>query len=176
MILMAEDTTLNVCKKALIITRVGGMLTSNAPTFLTTTLCNYLCRKDIEIFSRSFWQHHKFMAKIFLILISLTLVSSCRMPESFGFYQPFTMSLEVPDGPPEYKAGWYGGCKSGLMQGAFTNAVAAYKTKMGPEFVNGVYQHDPAYQTGWGQGWFACTMHTAFFVGNPIAYPHGPLE
>lgn len=147
------------------------MLTSNAPTFLTTTLCNHSRRKEFAILSATF----KFMAKIFLILLSLTL-ASCRMPESFGFYQPFTMSLEVPDGPPEYKAGWYGGCKSGLMEARFANAAAAYKTKMGPEFVNGVYQHDPAYQTGWGQGWFACVMHTGYFVGNPIAYAHGPLE
>ncbi len=85
------------------------------------------------------------------------------------------MSLAVPDGPAEYKAGWYGGCKSGLANKAFANAFV-YQENKGPEFVNGIYQHDPAYQTGWGQGWFACVMHAAYFVGNPGVYGHGPLE
>lgn len=114
------------------------------------------------------------MSKI-LIMISLVLLSSCRLPESFGFYQPITMSLATPDGPPEYKAGWYSGCKSGLANKAFANAFV-YQENKGPEFVNGVYMHDPAYQTGYGQGWFACVMHAAYFTATPAVYPHGPLE
>jgi hypothetical protein len=137
-----------------------------------------LCKNNIggELFKKACHHNSYFMIKFFTILASLFILSSCRMPDSFGFYQPITLSLEVPDGPPEYKAGWYGGCRSGMMEGRFSNAAAAYKSRSGAETVNGISQHDPAYQTGWGQGWFACVMHTAYFSGNPILYPYGPLE
>ncbi len=115
------------------------------------------------------------MAKILLILAALCVLSSCRIPESFGFYQPITMSLKTPDGPPAYRAGWYSGCNSGLANKTFAIAYV-YQDGKGPEFVNGIYMHDPNYQTGWGQGWFACVMHAAYFAGSPGFYAHGPLE
>ena len=96
------------------------------------------------------------------------------MPESLGFYQPITMSLAVPDGPAEYKAGWYAGCKTALSVKAYANAFVYGKGK-GPEFGSGVYQHDPVYQTGWGQGWFACVLHVGDFVAFH-SLRHGPLE
>ncbi len=91
------------------------------------------------------------------------------MPDNIGFYQPITMSLAVPDGPAEYKAGWYSGCKSGLAarhSSAFANATV-YQEGKGPEFASGVYMHDPAYQTGWGQGWFSCSIHGNMFTSLP---------
>lgn len=99
-------------------------------------------------------------ASILLIILSLTC---CRMPESIGFYQPITMSLAVPDGPPEYQAGWHAGCTTALSQKAFSNS-AVYRTSKGPDLGNGIYQHDPVFQTGWGQGWFACVLHIGDFV------------
>ncbi len=52
----------------------------------------------------------KFIMNIkFLAVIILLLTGSCTW-----FYQPATLSLDVPDGPPEYKAGWYDGCRSRL--------------------------------------------------------------
>lgn len=115
--------------------------------------------------------------KILVIILTLLMLTACRMPDSFGFYQPITMSLAVPDGPPEYKAGWYGGCKTGMgarANSAFANATV-YQEGKGPEFVSGVYQHDPAYQTGWGQGWFACSIHNSVFVSSH-SMMHGPLQ
>jgi hypothetical protein len=102
------------------------------------------------------------------------------MPESFGFYQPITMSLAVPDGPPEYKAGWHSGCKTALANKTFANA-SVYDDGKGPDFGNGIYQHDPGFQTGWGQGWFACVLHISQFVGDPEgnkfrSFAKGPLE
>lgn len=73
------------------------------------------------------------------------------------------MSLVVPDGPPEYKSGWYAGCKTALGAKVFANAWV-YQDGKGPEFNTGVYQHDPMFQTGWGQGWFACSLHVGQFV------------
>ena len=97
------------------------------------------------------------MRKILIILLALLITSSCRMPESFGFYQPITMELAVPDGPPEYKAGWHAGCKSALGAKLFANA-SVYQTGAGPTFGSGAYTHDPMYQTGWGQAWYACML------------------
>lgn len=114
-------------------------------------------------------------AKILLIIALLLALPSCRIPDSFGFYQPITMRLKTPDGPPAYKAGWYAGCKSGLANKTFTNSFV-YQEGKGPEFVNGIYMHDPDYQTGWGQGWFNCVMHSAYFAAAPGFYGHGPLE
>jgi hypothetical protein len=112
-----------------------------------------------------------------LVTAALLFSNACRMPDNFGFYQPITMSLAVPDGPPEYKAGWYSGCKSGLgarAHSSFANA-SVYQEGKGPEFASGVYQHDPAYQTGWGQGWFACSIHASVFVSSH-SMMKGPLE
>jgi len=111
-----------------------------------------------------------------LILTIMLFLSSCRMPESFGFYQPITMNLAVPDGPPEYKAGWYSGCRTALANKAFANAFV-YQDGKGPDFGNGIDQHDPGYQTGWSQGWFACVLHIGQFVDDKFrAFAKGPLE
>lgn len=96
------------------------------------------------------------------------------MPDNFGFFQPITLSLVVPDGSPEYKAGWYGGCKTSLATGGFLNA-SIHQTEAGPDFGSGVYQHDPQFQTGWGQGYYACQTHTFGFV-NYHSMKHAPLE
>ncbi len=112
----------------------------------------------------------------FLVTLLLFTMSSCRLPDSIGFYQPVTMNLEVPDGPPEYKAGWYAGCRSVLKNKTFANAFV-YLNNKGPEFGSGVYQHDAAYQTGWGQGFFACHTHVTDFVREEFrSFKYGPLE
>jgi hypothetical protein len=118
--------------------------------------------------------YKKLIHKILTTFLLISL-AACRLPDSFGFYQPITMRLKTPDGPPAYKAGWYGGCKSGLAVRGFANSVV-YQEGKGPEFVNGIYMHDPDYQTGWGQGWFICTMHSGYFAGSAGFYGYGPLE
>jgi len=100
--------------------------------------------------------------KLLFLLFCLNF-ASCRFPDNLGFYQPITMNMTIPDGPAEYKAGWYSGCTSALAAKSFSNAFVYGKGK-GPDFGSGVYQHDPIYQTGWGQGWFACATHIGDFV------------
>ncbi len=79
-----------------------------------------------------------------------------------GFYQPITLDLEIPDGPPEFKAGWRAGCRSALATKGFANSFV-YTNDYG----NGTLQHDPAFARAWGRGWFGCILHTANFVGSP---------
>ncbi len=104
------------------------------------------------------------------------MMGSCRIPDNAGFYQPLTLSLAVPEGPAEYQAGWHAGCNSALAQKAFSNSWV-YKKKNGPDMGNGIYQHDSQFQTGWGQGWFACVLHITGFVDESFrAMKYGPLE
>ncbi len=91
------------------------------------------------------------------------------MPDNFGFYQPVTLSVEVPDGPPEFKAGWHAGCKTGLANAGFANGWVYEDPKHGPDFGNGVYQHTQLFVAGWGQGWFSCVIHTSTFASGPMA-------
>lgn len=96
-----------------------------------------------------------------IIFFAIILSAACNMPDNMGFYQPITMRMTVPDGPPEFKAGWYAGCKSGLGVGkGFANAWVYG----GPDFGSGVYQHDPLYQSAWSTAYFNCTTHANNFT------------
>jgi hypothetical protein len=117
---------------------------------------------------------------LFIIVIALMLnLTSCRMPDNWGFHQPFSLITTAPDGPPEYKAGWHDGCQSAMGFNNFANG-GIYKTKKGANFGNGIYQHDPAYQVAWGQGYMGCYTYIAGFIngtGNGRGfYQHSPLE
>ncbi|MBU6141342.1 MAG: hypothetical protein KGP29_07330 [Proteobacteria bacterium] len=104
---------------------------------------------------------HRFMIKFFFFT-TLILLSSCRFPTNFGFYQPLTLDTNVPDGPPEFKAGWRDGCRSGMANGTFLNS-AVYLTKSGPSF-SPVYTHDPQYRSGWSTGYWICGTYSSSFV------------
>ncbi len=107
----------------------------------------------------------KLSLKLLHYFTLILLLSSCR-----GFYEPITLDLETPDGPPEYKAGWHAGCRTALSLKNFANAFV-YNADYG----NGIYQHDPVFQTAWGQGFFSCKMHISGFVSRR-AMEFGPLE
>jgi len=100
---------------------------------------------------------HKNAQKITIFLLTLTVLSSCG-----GFYQPVTLRVDIPDGPPEFKAGWRAGCRTALATKTFANSFV-YSSDYG----NGTLQHDPSYTRAWGRGWFACILHTANFVNAP---------
>jgi len=114
------------------------------------------------------------LGKIIFILISLHL-SSCVAPTNTGFNQPITLDLTVPDGPREFKAGWYNGCRTGLSNKYFANSFP-YQGEFRSDFGSGVYQHDSVYQGAWGQGFFACTIHSSIFTSEGYPMRHGPLE
>lgn len=112
------------------------------------------------------------MGKIFLTTV-LLILSSCRMPTNFGFYQPITMDMNIPDGTPEFKAGWRDGCRSGLANGSFLNS-SAYLTKEGASF-SPVYTHDGQYRTAWSNSFYVCMVYGSKFVEfNSMQY--GPLS
>lgn len=95
------------------------------------------------------------------ILLTVLYCASCRLPDNLGFYQPVTLRMTVPDGPPEFKAGWYAGCKTALGMGKnFANAWVYG----GADFGSGVYQHDPVYQSAWSTSYFNCVTHAMGFT------------
>lgn len=99
-----------------------------------------------------------------VLMLLFVVLSSCRMPDNWGFYQPITLRLEAPDGPPAYKTGWYAGCKTALGTKVFQNAFVYGDGEGRPNFGSGIHQHDPLFQIAWGQGWFGCREHTNTFV------------
>lgn len=115
------------------------------------------------------------MKKLQIFIILSFCLFSCRPPDHSGFYQPITLPLATPDGPPEYKAGWHAGCKAGLAQKAFANSEVYLDQNSLPDVGSGVYQHDKAYQIGFGQAIFACWGHMLTFV-HLNANSRGPLE
>jgi hypothetical protein len=92
-----------------------------------------------------------------------------------GFYHPITLDLTVPDGPPEYKAGWHGGCRTALGSIKYFANSQVYADDEGTNYGSGVYQHDNVFQAAWGHGFFACNIHAAHFT-NYNSLKNMPLE
>ncbi len=86
-----------------------------------------------------------------------------------GFYKPYTIKMDIPDGPPEFQAGWHDGCSSALYTAGFQNA-RFYPLTMG----SGIYQHDPIYQMAYGKALFSCATMQGDFVAHPMFT--APLE
>lgn len=109
-----------------------------------------------------------------LFIVFLLFLNCCRSLESKGFYQPMGMNMKVPDGPPEFKAGWHDGCKTALGMRYFANSYV-HQDQRTADFGNGVYQHDPIYNSAWSNAFFACVTYSATFTGfNSMKF--GPLE
>ena len=128
----------------------GKMQSSIAPICLTGTLFN--------------------MKKILAILF-LFFCFACR---NNGMYQPYTMALDLPDGPPEYKAGWRAGCRSGLSAGGrgfFANSFVYPNVDYG----DGVYHHDSLFVSGWLDAAFTCFEFNSTFGGIKPTF-QAPLE
>lgn len=109
----------------------------------------------------------------FFITALLLLLSNCRVPDNAGFYQPILMQTATPEGPPEYKAGWHAGCRMGLSTKVFNNSWV-YQREDSMDGGSGVYQHDKAFQRGYGQGLFACYTRVLDLKNHPNL--SGPLE
>jgi len=110
--------------------------------------------------------------KNLFILLIVICTASCNAPDNMGFYQPVTLRMTVPDGPPEFKAGWYAGCKTALGMGkGFANSWVYG----GADFGTGVYQHDPVYQSAWSTAYFNCVTHANNFT-DYYSMIRGPLE
>ena len=83
-----------------------------------------------------------------LLTLLIIVVSGCN-----AFYHPMFLSLEIPDGPPEFKAGWHDGCITALSSGKSANG-GAYLPSAG----SGVYQHDQVYQDAWSAAFLICVI------------------
>ena len=116
----------------------------------------------------------KNFSAITTLVILFFVLNSCRTLESKGFYQPIGMNMKVPDGPPEFKAGWHDGCQTALGMRYFSNSYV-YQDQRTANFGNGVYQHDPIYNSAWSNAFFACVTYSATFTSfNSMKF--GPLE
>jgi hypothetical protein len=96
-----------------------------------------------------------FRYMVFLICLFL-MISGCN------FYTPMGMPMEIPDGPPEFKAGWRDGCITGIATGKYSNS-SVYS----PTFGSGIYQHDKIYQRGWSSAFYTC-----YVIGNRATHLH----
>ena len=112
----------------------------------------------------------------FLFLGLLLLLSACRQDGNWGFFQPPGLNIYVPEGPPEFKAGWYAGCRSALSQNTFYNASIFYKEKGGANFGSGIYQNHPVYQSAWSIGYNNCQIYVATFQQNRYIGDRNPLR
>ena len=104
------------------------------------------------------------LMKNFFLLLSISILTACG-----GFYKPHTLRMEVPNGPPEFQAGWHDGCSSALNTMGFQNARFMPLT-----LGSGIYQHDPIYQMAYGKAVFSCATMTGDFMGHPMFT--APLE
>ena len=121
--------------------------------------------------------NYMMLYKIFKIItiILFFILTSCRGVDNMGFYQPITLDLKVPDGPPEFKAGWHAGCKSAIASSySFKNSIV-YQEEFGGNYGSGVYQHDPYFQDGWRLAFFSCVSYIGNFVGFN-SMQHSPLS
>lgn len=109
------------------------------------------------------YKFYNLMNKI--ILLTFLFLTGCNF-----MFQPLTLDLKVPDGPPEYQAGWHDGCSTALSLGGF-HAAKMHKLTLG----DGTFQHDPVYQGAWSSGWFACAVQAGDYTGLP-GFNSAPLE
>jgi hypothetical protein len=103
-----------------------------------------------------------------LLLINILIV--CSLSGCAYLTRPVTLEVDVPEGPPEFRAGWHDGCSSALTAGGFL-AGRFNKMSMG----TGIYQHSSIYQTAWGSGWFACVTASGGYTGMP-SHGSAPLQ
>jgi hypothetical protein len=97
------------------------------------------------------------LRRIFYTLL-IIITSGCN-----AFYHPMFMPTDVPDGPPEFQAGWYDGCRSGLGTKKSTNSSV-----YGANFGSGIYQHDEVYQTAWSSAFYTCYVIGGRATANNI--------
>ena len=106
------------------------------------------------------------MRKKIPCLLLIIFFSGCTT----WFHHPATMQLDVPEGPPEFKAGWYDGCRSALSIRSFANSMVYNVT-----FGNGIYQGDSRYQLGWSLAMSVCNTRAGNFKSQHFM-KHSPLQ
>ena len=98
---------------------------------------------------------------LYFLLLSIMLLSCNRF---VPFYHG-SINVDVPDGPPAFKAGYYDGCRSALSVRKMKNAASVYSLKS-----NGIYTNDPVYQQAWGNGWFSCYTSSGTWTKYHLFY------
>jgi hypothetical protein len=68
---------------------------------------------------------------------------------------------------PDFKAGYSDGCASAGLQGANPRDTGLTRD-------DGAYRANPAYHSGWGEGFGACRAMAAPQSTGPLAMPRSP--
>jgi hypothetical protein len=91
------------------------------------------------------------------VLVSLFALTSCnRTPDGEISWQPNSLDLTPPPGPPEYKQGWSDGCESGA------NAYASNVYKMFKAFefkFDAKLRNDKVYYQVWKDAFLYCSIY-----------------
>jgi hypothetical protein len=93
-----------------------------------------------------------------LILTSLLLLAACSSPASRAMRNA-----------PDFKAGYSDGCASASLEGANKRDTSLTRDE-------DAYRGNPAYHSGWGEGFGACRAMTApqTPAGGPFGMPRTP--
>ncbi len=93
----------------------------------------------------------------YILVIALLLVTACnRTPEGEISWQPYSMDLNPPPGPPEYKKGWSDGCESGAN--AYANNT--YKMFKAFEFrYDATLRTNKMYTQVWKDAFIYCSLY-----------------
>ncbi|MFT6106348.1 MAG: hypothetical protein ACJA0S_000391 [Rickettsiales bacterium] len=110
-------------------------------------------------------KNNKKLPSLCMLTALLFFLCGCK-----GWFEPLTARLDVPEGPPEYQAGWHNGCSTALSSGAFASG-RFHEFTLG----SGIYQHLPAYQSAWTAGWYSCVTQAGNYMSSP-GMGTAPLE
>ncbi|MDB2415428.1 hypothetical protein N9W34_06625 [Rickettsiales bacterium] len=94
------------------------------------------------------------MDKIKLLIILLFLSSCTEMHSDFGWARPASLSMEPPDGPPEYQQGFRDGCESGYSGYSNNFNKYFYTWKQDP-----ILAQDPVYYQIWKDAYAYCANY-----------------
>ncbi len=99
----------------------------------------------------------KFLLRNTLILSFAVLLFACnKTADGEISWQPNSLNLEPPPGPPEYQEGWTQGCESGAnaYSNSFYKTVGAFDFKFDP-----TKRNNKMYYQAWKDAFIYCSIY-----------------
>lgn len=94
--------------------------------------------------------------KIFVLILVLNLAACNRTADGEISWQPNSLDLTPPPGPPEYQKGWSEGCESGAN--AYSNTV--YKSFRAFDFkFDPALRNNKVYYQIWKDAFLYCSIY-----------------
>lgn len=95
-------------------------------------------------------------SKILTLVVLLICLSSCnRKPDGSISWAPYSMDLNPPPGPAEYRKGWSQGCESGknAYSNPFYKMIGAYEYRFDAKLRN-----NKMYYQAWKDAYLYCAI------------------